>query len=150
MINIISNTIIEIDILDNMARSILGIATSGVSVSDKSIIHLLDESQSNQDKAQAILDNYNTLTVTADKTTMNEGDADPVISCNDVAISADANVNYVTLLDNEVYASGTDTVTAGLVQLTLSSPVAGVYEIFIYRDNDTFASGSITITVNEV
>jgi len=150
MIDITSNVSIKIDVLNNMVRSILGVATSGVSTSGGSIIHLIDESQANQDIAQAILDNYNTLTVTADKTTMVEGDADPVISCNDAAIVADASVFFVTLLDNVVYAEGTDTVTAGLAQLSLTSPVAGIYEIFMYRDNDTFASGFITITVNEV
>lgn len=151
MINITTETIEQATIVDVIARLAIPTTFGVSSGAYGSIIHLPDGvSAGDQTIAQSILDNWSSLTVTADKTVMNEGDADPVISCNDVAIVGDTNVYYVTLLDGEVYANGTDTVTAGLAQLTLSSPVAGVYETFIYRDNDTFASGSITITVNEV
>ena len=151
MINITTDTIEQATIVDSIVRlaipNVLGVSSGAYG----SIIHLPGgASAGDQTIAQSLLDNYNSLTVTVDKTVMNEGDADPIISCNDGAIVADSNVYYVTLLDGEFYASGTDTVTAGLAQLTLSSPVVGVYETFIYRNNDTFASGSITITVNEI
>jgi hypothetical protein len=138
-------------LLDPVAREGLGVATSGVSVGGgSSRIHLLDDSQSNQDIANDILNNYDGLVVTADKTSMVEDDADPVISCADVMIASDSDVGYIVLLDGVEYASGTDAVSAGVADLTLASPVAGVYEIFIYRRLGNYASGSITITVSEV
>lgn len=113
-------------------------------------VHIPDAtSQAKQDQIQSALDNYGALTVTADKTTMTEGDADPVVSCNDAAISGDATVGYAVLLDGQLYADGTDTVTAGSVSLTLSSPVNGVYDVYIYRKSGTYASGKVSITVNE-
>jgi hypothetical protein len=65
-------------------------------------------------------------------------------------IASDSDVGYIVLLDGVEYASGTDAVSAGVADLTLASPVAGVYEIFIYRRLGNYASGSITITVSEV
>lgn len=137
-------------VTDHIARDILGGNTSGISTGPYgTIIHLLNEGQVYQDRAQGILDNWGGLTVTADKTTMTEGDADPVVSCNDAAISGDATVGYIVLLDGQLYADGTDTVTAGSVSLTLSSPVNGSYDVYIYRKSGTYASGKVTITVNE-
>jgi hypothetical protein len=147
MIDISINEPLTIAIVDTIARDVLGADVAGVSVSDNTWIHLLDDSQANQDIAQAILDNFGALVVTADKTTMIEGDAGPTISCNDALIAGDATVNYVVLLDGDDYASGTDVVTVGIADLTLASPVAGVYEIFLYRTSGNYASGSVTITV---
>ncbi len=152
MLDIIAQIPTEINALDIVARVALSSATSGVSSSSdgKSTIHLLDDSQANQDIANDILNNYDTLVVTADKTTMDEGDVDPVVTCNDASISGDSDVGYVVLLDGTVYASGTTPVTAGVATLNLMSPVDGVYEISMYRVTDNYASGSVTITVNEV
>ena len=140
----------HVAVLDAVAKEALGSDISGVTVNSKqSIINLATDTTDNRNTANNVLDNYGGLTVTADKTAMTEGDADPVISCNDAAISGDADVNYIVLMDGEEYASGTDTVTAGLAQLTLSSPADGVYEVYIYRNTGNYASGHITITVSE-
>ncbi len=144
--SIVANT----TVLDATARAALPSSVSGVSVNSVSIIHLLDDSQANQYTANAVLDAYGTLTVTADKTTLTEGGADPVITCNDALIAGDAEVGYVVLLDGEVYATGTDTVTSGVSELTLASPVAGKYEVFVYRISGNYASGSVNIIVSEV
>jgi len=115
------------------------------------ILHLPDGvTAQQQSDAHSILSNYDSLTVNADKTTMTEGDVDPVVSCSDAVIANDADVSYIVLLDGVVYASGSTTVTAGVATLNLVSPVDGIYEIFIYRTTDNCASGSVTITVSEV
>lgn len=144
------NSVLPIDIVDTVARNALASAMSGVSVSDTTRVHLLDDSQANQDIANAILSNYDGLEITANKTTMTEGDADPIITCADASISSDAEIGYVVLLDGEVYAEGTTTVTAGEATLNLVSPVDGGYQIFMYRIIGNYASGSVTITVSEV
>ncbi len=113
------------------------------------IVHLPDDAEAaDQALASDIMEAFGNLVVTADKTTMTEGDADPIITCADASISGDADVGYVVLLDGIEYASGIDTVDAGVVTLTLASPVAGVYEVFIYRQTGNYASGSVVITVS--
>ena len=149
IIDISSNETIDTTCLDAVARSVLGNKTVGVSVMvGLSRIHITDASD--QSTAETIFNNWGSLTVTADKTVMDEGDADPVVTCNDASISSDSDVNYIVLLDGDVYASGTTTVTAGEATLNLVSPVDGVYEIFMYRTTGNYASGSVTITVSEV
>ena len=136
--------------LDAVARYILGDATSGCSTTDHHArIHLLDESQSNQDTASAILNYFGDLIVSSDISLMTEGDPDPIITCSDPAILSDTEVGYVVLLDGLEYAAGTDTISAGVVSLTLANPVAGVYEVIVYRLWENYASGSVVITVNE-
>ena len=149
--DIIINGTYPAEALNQIARNALGSATSGISIGGgRSRIHLVNASPSNQDTANAILNNFGELIVSADKTTMNEGDADPIITCSDPAISGDSDLGYLVMLDGVEYDAGTDTVIGGSVSLTLVSPVAGVYEIFLYRHTGTYASGSVTITVNEV
>ena len=151
MINVISPNQYETDALDAMARSAVA-QTIGVSVGPNgSIIHLPDNSNvATQSIAQQILDNLDDLSVNIDKTIMNEGDADPVITCSDASISGDSDVEYIVLLDDAVYASGSATVTAGVATLNLLSPVEGFYEIVMYRTTGNYASGSVLLTVNEV
>jgi hypothetical protein len=147
---ITTDTIIEITFLDTIARDILDIATDGVVVGGNSRIVLNDTSQDNQDKAQNILDNFGSLTVTASATNINEGDADPIITCDDVAIANDTEIGWVVIADGELYADGITDVTAGTSTLTLTAPTYGVYDIYLYRLVSDYSSGSITVTVNEV
>lgn len=137
--------------LDTVARAILGSSTPGVSTRGNTAVILLHDSASGGDQVNAnrILENWGTLVVSADKVTMAEGDADPVVSCADGAIASDGSVGYVVLQDGEVYDSGTDTLVGGESELTLSSPPAGVYDVSIYRLAGTYASGHVRITVSE-
>lgn len=150
MYDVSDDTIYNVLALDHVARAVLGADTSGVSIGVNSRIHLVNDTPANRAKAQGIFDNWDGLTVTADKTTMTEGDADPVITCADALIAGDAEVRYLVLLDGEPYAEGTDTVTAGESEMTLVDPVAGVYEVLVCRLTGNYASGSVSITVNEV
>jgi len=149
--DISNNMNLPIAIIDKIARDALDNVTSGVSASrDVTRIHLTDNNHSHQTTAQAILENYDSLTISADKITLSEGDADPVITCSDTTIAGDSEMAYVVLLDGVLYADGTTAILAGSASLTLVSPLAGVYEIVLYRTADTYASGTIAITVNEV
>ena len=150
-IEISTATDLEMNFLGCMAQDIFEVNFEAVYVEDgKTSIYLLSGSPENQDKANAIFNNYDRLIVNSDKTVMTEGDTDPVISCNDVLIAGDSDVGYVALLDGIEYASGTTTVTAGEATLNLVSPVDGEYEIFLYRRTGNYASGSVTIIVSEV
>ena len=149
MIDINKDIETNIDALNVVARTILGDATAGVSTGNGSTIHLVDESDSAQVVANSILDNWSTLPVTADSTTIDEG-ADATITCVDVSIANDTDIGYVVLLDEELYDAGTDTVTGGTASLILSQPVNGVYKVYMYRLVDNYSSGYVIITVNEV
>lgn len=139
------------DVIDIAIRALVPTA-NGVSTGPYgTLIHLPDgTSNENQDKASNLLNNVDNLTVTASVSTMTEGDADPIVTCNDPSIASDPSIGYIVLLDGTIYASGSDTVSSGTAQLTLSAPVAGVYDIFLYRLTGNYASGSVRITVNEV
>lgn len=151
MIEITDLTIQLSPVIDAIARAVVP-ATIGVSTGAYgTIIHLPDNaSPSDQSKLADMLANHGALTISADKTVMNEGDADPIVTCSDGAIASDPTIAYIVLLDGEIYASGTDAVTSGTAQLTLVAPLVGVYDIFIYRLRGNYASDSVRITVNEV
>ena len=147
MINITNEIIYRAHIINSILRvanpSAVGVSTGGYGT----IVHLPDAATiQQQSDAQSILTNFDSLTVNADKTTMNEGDADPVVTVS----SADAELGYIVLMDGEDYDSGDVSVVSGTATLNLISPVAGDYEIFMYRQTDDYASGSVNITVSEV
>lgn len=151
MINISTSNKHNTRLLDTLAHlanpSAVGISTGPYGT----IVHMPDSANpSEQSVIQTLLNQADTLAVAAVKTVMNEGDADPVITCDDARISGDAEVNYLVLLDDEVYAEGTASVVSSEATLNLVSPVAGVYDIFLYRRTGDYASGSVRITVNEV
>lgn len=138
-------------LLDAVAREALGSGISGISTDALSArIHLLDESSGNQNIANMVLDNYGDLSLSADVITLTEGDADPIVTCADVRLLTDVEVGYIVLLDGEMYAKGTANVLAGEATLNLVSPVAGIFEVFVYRMMGDYASGSVQITVSEV
>jgi hypothetical protein len=146
-----STTIVNAQVIDKVAKVAVPTCT-GVSTGPYGTrVHLPDgTSQANQDKVQDAIDNWNSLVVTASVSSMDEGDSDPVVTCADASISADAEVGYLILFDGVEYADGLDTVTAGESELTLISPEAGVYDIYVWRTVGNFASGHVQITVNEV
>ena len=137
-------------LLDHIARQVLGRSTSGISVGGNfSRIHLLNDSAANQRRASDILNHFDTLQLLADRTAMREGEADPVIRCRDGTIANDSDVGYLVLLDGEVYGRGNDSVVDGEMSLTLASPVAGAYSVFVYRLRGNYASASVQIVIQE-
>jgi len=148
MISVKHASVLPTEVIDAIAKTIgaIGVSTGPYGTA----VHVADDTSN--DDLYAIsdaLNGYGTLPVSADKTTMTEGDADPVISCNDAAIAGDSDVGYVALLDGGLYDSGVESVVGGAVNLTLGSPVDGVYDIYIFRRSGNYASGGVTITVSE-
>ena len=144
MIDLSLVSVIPPQVADVMLRdaypSAIGVSTGPYGT----IFHLPDGSTTTT--AQAILDGYGDLTVNADKTTMTEGDADPVITVD----SGDASLGWLVLDETgDVYASGDDAPDGGTLTLNLVEPVAGVYRVFVFRKTGDYASGFVTITVNE-
>ena len=135
--------------LDTIARAILADNTSGVSLGDYSAITLLNDTPELVDTATKILDGYNTLAVTSDPAIMTEGAGDVTITCNDPLLANDTDAGYVVLLDGSLFASGTDSITAGGLELTLPDPVDGEYAIYIYRVASPYQSGLVKCIVNE-
>ena len=116
MIHITDNATPNIQILDSIARAVLGADTTGCSVSDTSTIHLVsDASASKQNQAQKIFDNWGNLSPAASASSLVVGDADPTITVD----SADDDLFYAVSLDGELYSSGTVTVNTGTATLTL-------------------------------
>lgn len=147
MIHISRSTGYPGPVMDTMLRATVPTAIGVSTGSYGTILHLAgDSSPAYQTIANSLLDNYGGLTVNVDKTTMNEGDADPVITVS----SGDAELGYLVLLDGDEYDAGNVSVISGTATLNLVSPVAGAYQIFVYRKTGDYASGSVLIRVNEV
>jgi hypothetical protein len=146
MIEITDATNYPIDVVNNMLTTIvpdsLGVSTGPYGTR----LHLPDDaSTSEQNKAQKIFDNWGNLNLTASTTSMTVGDADPTVTYD----TSDDDLNYVVLLDGEVYGSGAEAPVTGTVTLELDAPEAGTYDIYVFRTVGNFASGSVTITVSE-
>ena len=139
----------DIMALDTIARAILADNTSGVSLGDYSAITLLTDTPELVETATNILGGYNTLTVTSDPAIMTEGAGDVTITCNDPLLASDGVVGYIVLLDGVLFASGTDSITAGGLELALPDPVDGEYTIYIYRVASPYQSGLVKCIVNE-
>jgi hypothetical protein len=152
MIEVTSSTIWDSATgLDKIARAILGDNTAGVSIAGTySAIVLLNDTPELIETATNILDGYNTITVTSDPAIMTEGAGDVTITCNDPLLANDSDAGYVVLLDGALFASGTDSITAGGLELTLPDPVDGTYTIYIYRLGTPYQSGLTLVQVNEV
>lgn len=148
--DIVSQRITNTLFLDRVARAVLGKATSGVSVGGgASRIHLLDGNGANQARSSDIFNHFNTLQLSVEGAATREGETAPVIRCQDGAIALDSEMGYLVLLDGEVYAQGRDSLIKGELSLTLSSPAAGTYDIFVFRLRGNFASASTRIHVRE-
>lgn len=147
MINITSEMHFPTDLMDTILRTAVANAIGVSAGAYGTILHLPDNANTQQQAdAQAILTHVGNLTVNADKTAMTEGDDDPIITVS----SSDAELGYYVLVDGEEYDSGMVAVVSGTATLNLVSPIAGVYQIYVYRTVNNFSSGSITVTVNEV
>lgn len=149
MINISNALQGNAKVLDAIFRdaipSVVGISTN----SDGVIVHLPDGiSQASEILTDTILGVYGDLVVTTDKTSMTDLET-ATITCSDDAISSDSSVGYVVLLDGMLYSSGDNPVVAGSSVLTLVTPPAGTYEVYMYRKTGNYQSGKVSIVVSE-
>ncbi len=146
--DIISHEPVDARLLDAVARAALGKATSGVSTGPTSRIHLLAMNMPEQQRASDVLNNFGSLTLIASTTAMSAGAPDPVISCADDAIAADAQVAWLALRGDEEIKRGTLKVVNGACSLRLTKPKAGHYTILFYRLRGNFASGTAEFRVD--
>ncbi len=113
--------------LDAVARAALGKATCGVSVGGgSSRIHLLAHNLPEQQRASDVLNQFGTLSLTADVTRLKVGEADPFVRCADERIAADSQLAYLLLRDDEVIAQGKLAVIAGQSNRTRTNYVPNV------------------------
>ena len=148
--DIVSGTLWDSVVLDNLARRILGHATSGVSVGGGgSRIHLSDASQVNQRRASDIFNHADNLGLTCEQSSIVVGAADPVVSCADPAISGDSQLAYLITRDGAFHSQGLAPVERGSCSVTLSKPAPGAWRIVVFRLAGNHASGMQSIAVAE-
>ena len=147
MISVANSTQYNSTIVDTMVKAIISVAT-GVSTGPYgTIIHVLDGGQ--VQPANEVFAGIGALAVTTDKSTIVANGSDTAtVNCNAPSISGDATVGYVVTLDGNPYSTGTTPVSAGAVQLTLNTVVAGRYDIHLYRLNPTYQSGTVVVTAS--
>ncbi len=146
---IIAKSNLNAAMLNAVARAALGKATCGVSVGGgMSRIHLINHNLPEQQRASDALNHFGSLALSADKSSMRLGDADPVIRCADERIAADSRLAYLVLRDGEISAEGKLVVSGGQASLTLSAPEVGIHDVFLYQLAGQFASGSLRIRVD--
>ena len=150
MITIEMDSIWDIALLDDIARRVLGSDTVGVSVGAVSSIHLVNAAQDAQDKVRAIFDGYNVLDVSLPQETVTQGEGDVSITCTDFAIVNDVDLGYLVLRDGVAHAKGLVPVTDGSVSVSLVDPIAGVYDVIMYRVVGDYRSAVAQLVVHEL
>lgn len=147
--DIIAQSNLNAAMLNAVARAALGRATCGVSVGGGlSRIHLLNHNLPEQQRASDVLNHFGTLSLTAERSRISAGDANPIVSCADERIAADRQLAYQVYRDGEIIAQGKLDVIGGKASLTLSAPEIGVHDVFLYQLAGQFASGSLQIQVD--
>ena len=147
MINITTGTLHNMYVVDTAIKALTTTALGVSGGKYGTVIHMADEaSASDLNKAQKVFDNWGNLNPSPSSTSIVVGDPDPTIQVS----SPDSDLGYVVLLDGGLYSSGTVSVVTGTATLTLVDPEVGTYDIYFFRLAGNFASGSTTLTVNEV
>lgn len=133
-------------VLDAVARARFGANIAGVSVnSSGSVIHFTAESSTLANQATALFGNMDTLTLTANKTQIQNDDVDTATITHN---TADASVNWYWIApDGALIGQGTENSVSGVVTLEMSTTLEGLHTIYIARNQGTYATGSIQIEV---
>ena len=133
MIDITNGNTRPAAIIDSILRAAANNVAGVSSGPYGTILHLTDSATAQeQSDAAAIFTNWDGLTVNADKTTMGEGDADPVITVSS-GIGETEELGYIVLLDGEDYDSGDVTAVDSTATLNLVGPLA-LFSICSYLD----------------
>lgn len=144
MVNILNSTRYNSELIDRLAKTAFG-NSAGVSTGPYgTIIHVPDGG--NPETANELFAGIGALAVTTDKSTLADDGVDTAtITCNAAAISGDAQVGYVVTHNGDPYSAGDAAVTAGVVELTLATALAGRYDVWLFRKQATYQSGSVVI-----
>ena len=136
MINVSTDTICNISVMDPIARQVLGDVMFGMSAGPYgTIIHLADGSAQNVAIAEAAFEGYWALQVNADKETIQSDNTDTVtITCNDPQLATLTHVQYYVLFDGLQYAMGQAELVNGGITLELASDAPGEFIVIIWSD----------------
>ena len=149
MINVSTDTICNISVMDPIARQVLDDVMVGMSAGPYgTIIHLTDAATPQQISiAENALNGYWVLNVETDKQQIAADDVDTaIIRCADPQIGTLSTVNYHVLFDGIEYASGTAELVNGVVSLELTSDVPGRFVVVIWSDVN-YKSGAAVVEV---
>lgn len=141
--------------LDQQLRSEFNEIMAGISTGPYGVrIHFLQPPTSVQQvQAQTIVNAHRSLALITSKPVIQANGSDAaMITCGASAIDGDSTVTYTVWLDDEEYTAPTSVpVTAGQVQLNLSTNDPGAYRIEIARQGTgNFETGEIVIYAEEV
>ncbi len=151
MIDITKDQRLKIATVNAVMKHLYGADCFGASVGrNQTRVHLQDDIDTSL--AENYFNNVDKLNVTVDKHTIDGDNVDTAtVTINDALISGDAVLFYTVVDANGVLlASDTVDVTAGSATLEFATNLANVYTISVSRVDGNYASGSVTITVNEV
>lgn len=133
----INRTGVDTPRLDAALRASLGAAIVGMSAGPYGVrVHFAAApTPAEAAQAEAIVSAHRSLTLTADKRTLQADGVDTaIITCADPRLAADSTVSYTVWLDDAEYTAPTSApVTAGQVQLALATSDPGIYRIEIAR-----------------
>lgn len=149
MINVSTDTICNISVMDPIIREVIGGVMFGMSAGPHgTIVHLADTATPQQISiAENALAGYWVLNVETDKQQIAADDVDAAtIRCADPQIGTLSTVNYHVLFDGIEYASGTAELVNGVVSLELTSGVPGRFIVVIWSDVN-YKSGAVVVEV---
>ena len=147
MINVANATRYNSIMIDTIVKAVISPDAAVSTGPNGTILHVPTGDQ--VQAANEIFAGVGALTVATNKSTLTANGSDTAtIDCNTASISGDASVGYVVTVNGEGYSSGTTPVSAGAVQLTLNTVVAGRYDITLFRLNPTYQSGSVVIVAS--
>lgn len=97
---------------------------------------------SDDTKANAIFQNWDSLDVESDKGVVVANDIDEAT----ISLSiGDSQVSWMVLRNGDLVGSGTEAVVGGIVELEFSVGIAGTYQVWILRETGDFATGHVEI-----
>lgn len=132
--------------LDVVARQVLGAGCDGIFGRGDGVYIKVDDAGQNIQKANAILDNWNSLLLATTQVVI---DADGVDTAVITHSTPDANMNYYVWLGDSEYSFGTVAAVAGVVTLNLATETPGVYTVLLARQSGNYATGITIITAEE-
>lgn len=127
--------------VDPIARAAI-VECYGVNATQVRTIIYLDDVGQNIQKANSLLDNWNSLLVA---TTQTQIDADNVDTAVITINTPDANMDYYVWLDGVEYSFGNVAAVAGVCTLNLATDTPGWYTVILARKSGNYATGQTII-----
>lgn len=146
LVDVTKEQTITVPILDTVARAALGGACTGVTKTKSLITIHVDDAGQNVQKANAILDNWNSLLVATTQMTIDADGVDTAVITHE---TPDGQMNYYVWLGDTEYSFGTVDAVASVVTLNLATDTPGVYTVLLARQSGNYATGIQIVTAEE-